>query len=236
MHLKLGNPEVFHLSKATLRNRYGIGLHQKVLSIYTTQSGIQEIPSLLKAFPNTPDVVFISISNSFPANSIWTLLEGRVDRSFEFIELSEMSAANSRDSSGSSFRLDVKRTRIVYNDSKGRMPELYAASDYAIVIGANNFFEPLMIKVPTLIVDGKYFNYNSAAWTKLKNTALATGGAVSIPRAAPDRGGVKALLKIDASKIEHPAFVIPTGENKTGLHSLLDQIEFLVREQVGLRK
>jgi hypothetical protein len=54
---------------------------------------------------------------------------------------------------GLTFYRENQKRLLIYNDLRGRMPALYAASDLAIVLGPLNIFEPLNAGTPTLALD-----------------------------------------------------------------------------------
>jgi hypothetical protein len=66
----------------------------------------------------------------------------------------------------------------------------------------------------------------------MKKTAYATHGAVSLPSTKRPGNAIERLLKIDPLKIEHPAFLRPPQEVKSGLEVLLDRIEAIIRTQL----
>jgi hypothetical protein len=126
---------------------------------------------------------------------------------------------------------------IIYNDTRGRLPELYSASDLAIVFGANNFFEPLIAKCPTLLCPGRGadLDYSPGAYAQLAETALATRGAAIFfadQSVEALHQSYRLLLQIRPEDLAHPAFVRPASNPLSGFNDLLDDLEEKIRIQV----
>ena len=224
--MKSANPMISTLGRDYARNLFSISPAKKVLSVYTDDQNLSELGVLISRVPvsEKPDVVFLSksvlddggavvILPKVPGYRMFTLSE--VLREKELLEQGRL---------------------IIYNDSKGRMPEIYAASDFAVILAANNIFEPLQAKVPTIFFSGKEIlgAYSSPVFHSMAKVALATGGAIEVEGLDEFTRAYLRLSRIDRSRILHPAFVVPKGEGKSAFTKLLDKIEGEVRHSLIL--
>ena len=118
---------------------------------------------------------------------------------------------------------------------------MYAASDYAVVIGSNNIFEPLQVSCPTIYfknspngtwVEGhenKILNgYDPQTWKIISSTASQTRGAIGIVNFSELSGAIEEINKIPPKNILHPAFVTPEWRSQSRFDDLLDQLKSLV--------
>lgn len=227
VHLKQGNPEIFVRSKESARAPYGIPDTAHVVSVYSSGEGLQEIPAILTGFPSLPDIIIVSISMDYPLDR----LKEDLGVKRPYVVLSELAKDPSSFSRKKGRSHSQSKPLVILNDSRGRMPEMHAASDQVIVIGPNNFFEPLMVKRPTLIYAGKNLRYNRNALERMEEAALATGGAVVVNPKTPFSQGIRRLLAVNPEHIEHPAFAIPPGQVRNGFENLLDHLNRLIRDQ-----
>ena len=223
MHrMKAGNPLIPTLAKDQARVNLGIPKSAKVLHVYFDGDEIGTLETLYDKLPVKPDVLILSPSGSFsPYQQLYHFSD------HEFIRLSALP---------SKYTLPA----ILYNDRSHRMLELYAASDYAIVIGANNIFEPLRAQCPTLIFKTSFFGfpfdspvsyYHPHFWNEMASIAEASGGAIAITRSRDAEKAFNRLFKIDPGSIHHPAFVKVRGK-KSPFQRLLDDLEASIRRQI----
>jgi hypothetical protein len=229
--VKAGNPEVFQFNREQVRARYGIAEAASMVSIYVHEKEFHSIRPILEAFPKIPNVIVISVSNWYETAD----LKGALGSGFRFAKLSLLSKRSNLAIQFEKFIQGSNMPLVILNDTRGRLPELYAASDQAVIIGPNNFFEPLMVGTPTLIADGEAFPYSRNVWKEMSVYAASSGGAVFLHHPHDPKSAVEKLLKIRRDAIQHPAFGIPDGRTRTALELLLDRIETLVRAQVGLK-
>ncbi|NDG85383.1 MAG: hypothetical protein EBX52_10170 [Proteobacteria bacterium] len=234
--MKLGNPEVFSYSRSEIRKKLGFPLSDRIVSVYSSMEGLYGLHAMLRLMPEKPQIVILSHSTLMSLDEIKTLFGNA--RSYDFASLK---VVLSRPEILTDAALRSKDCPlIIYNDTRGRLPELYAASDLALVIGANNFFEPLIAKCPTLLYPGSldWLDYSPRAYRQLAETAVATGGAVLYggehTREALTRAYEK-LLMVNPSSIQHPAFVRPRNTGLSGFNALLDDLEEKIRSQVHTR-
>ncbi len=224
--LKMGNPQVFSFDQKMLRRHFHIPEVSRVASLYVSPTSFEEIDLLLDRLPQKPDYFFISISQKTTPQVLKNYLPDH-----EILILSELSLH------GSPLPPHPSRPVAILNDSRGRMPEIHAMSDYAVVMGPNNFFEPLMVKRPTLIYPGasprvwKY--YSRPVYAEMVATAVASGGAIGIWDLDHLNDDYRKLMAIKPEAIEHPAWVKKPFASKTGLELLLDRIEFMICKQIG---
>jgi hypothetical protein len=112
------------------------------------------------------------------------------------------------------------------------MPEIYAASDYAVVMAPNNIFEPITSGIPVLFFSGKevILDYDPKVFGKMAKIAEASGGGVDAIQVdlAHIQSGFEKLFSLDLKKAIAPPFVIPKGEKKTAFSELLDQIQIKI--------
>lgn len=232
--LKTANPMKSLVGREFARNKLGIPADKKVLSVYfDLRNSGEGLGRLIAGMPagHAPDILILSQSWLF--NTDQPVIDRRVSQlagMFPDAKVTKLS-----DFSTKKLPRDGKRL-ILFNDTKGRMPEVYAASDLAVVMAPNNIFESIRAGVPTLFFTNPMVlgDYNRAVFEKMAKTAEATGGGVDakIPSKASLRLGFEKLAAIDRSKIKSPAFVIPGGEEKSAFTGLLDRIEALVRKSM----
>ena len=229
--LKMGNPQVFELSKSGMREKLGIAPDTRVASIYTSIDGVGDIGKILNRFPEKPEIVFLSFSSRADLANLKIIFPEFAALNFSDLTLSELYSNPQAIS-------DRKKKYLIFNDTRGRLPELYAASDYAIVIGANNFFEPLMARCPTLIYSGNLddLGYSIPLYRTMKAHAEATGGAIDLLWPYDAGAAYSRLVAIRPETIQHPAFTVSPHEKKTGLESLLDRLERKIRNQLGMSR
>ena len=224
--MKLGNPEVYSYSQDQVRTHFGFPQEAKILSIYTSNSGIQEVDRILSGLPNPPDRVILSYSYLASLDEVKKWFKN--SSKYDFVSLTD---------SKKKLRRTKRGPLIVYNNTRGRLPELYSASDFAIVIGPNNFFEPLIAHCPTLIYPGNpdRFNYSIPAYTQLAEVAIASHGALILGSGSTSQE-LKALwtklTTFDRTQIIHPAFSRGLRGGKIGLEKLLDDLESKIRFQI----
>ncbi len=221
---KMGNAQTFSFSKEAIRNRYGIPIESKVGCVYSDTRTLKELGLVMSKIHDHADYVFVSASRIIDEVDVRIAL----GKDHPVFRLSELASGNQK--------LPAPGGQRVYilNDTVGRMPELYAASDYAIVMGPNNFYEPLMVRCPTLIYAGnpnRRFEFSRSVWNLMKWVATATGGMVDVFSLDEMESAFLKLLKIRSENILHPAFVRLPGETKTGFEILLDRLDTAVRLQ-----
>jgi hypothetical protein len=228
--MKLGNPEIYHYSREEVRAHFGFANDSKILSLYTSNSGVSEIDRILSGIPDSPDFVILSYSYLTGLDEIKKWFKN--SSKYDFVKLSD-------------FKKPIRRTKrgplIVYNDTRGRLPELYSASDFAMVIGPNNFFEPIIAHCPTLIYPGNpnRFNYSIPAYTQLAEVAVSTHGALILGSGFSTQELIdlwNRLSKLDRTKMTHPAFSNGIRGGRIGLEKLLDDLEAKVRLQIENRR
>jgi hypothetical protein len=224
--MKLGNPEVYDYSRDQVRSHFGFSQEAKIVSIYTSNSGIAEVDRFLSAISDPPDVVILSYSYLAGLDEVKKWFKN--SSKYDFVKLSEFKKPTRRSKRG---------PLIIFNDTRGRLPELYSTSDFAVVIGPNNFFEPIIAHCPTLIYPGNpdRFNYSIPAYIQLAEVAIATQGALilgsdSSPREFKELW--ERLSKIDRTKMVHPAFSNGLRGGRNGLEKLLDDLLSKIRFQV----
>lgn len=119
---------------------------KKVVHIYiawTSTLTVEKFQSISNALKQKfgDHLVIISFGNGSSAQTAVKEF-AEVSGHNQFVELSKLKKDNfSKMSSG-----------VVYNDTIGNMPFLYAASDLAVVVGPVNFFQPLVQGTRTLFV------------------------------------------------------------------------------------
>ena len=240
MWTKAGNPQVFTLSREEARDRYGISKNSRVWSIYgdfrsVGGGNIRILDQMFSRAKEFPDVILFS-----PRNLSYEEVKQEAKSRYRVLMLSDLEVNQKLLEQGWGLPLyrrwfwSTKEKILIYNDTVGRMPELYRASNFAMVVGANNFFEPLVAGCPTLILRSisNGFTYNPLVYERMKKTALATQGVVAVD--SPEKGGegIARLLEIPRNQVPHPAFVIAPGESKAALEVLLDRLEAMIRGQI----
>ena len=232
--LKSGNPLIAPLSKSQVRARLHIPVHAKVATFYTDSTTWFE--SALVNIPDKPDVVILSTKELLYSMEDMSDLREKFPE-YQVIELTDLEKQHDQP--------NLNQRYLILNNTKRRMMELYTASDYAVVIGANNFFEPLQAHCPVIYfknsIMGNLFredaneildNYLPSSWKLMSDVAHQTHGAIGIIDYFDLPNAIRKIEKIRPEKILHPAFVNPPGRNQSRFDDILDQLEALVREQL----
>ena len=234
--LKRGNPLIAPLSKKQIRTHFHIPDSAKVVTFYS--SATSWFKSALAKIPVQPDVVILSKRGiEYDEDDIAEF--ERALPGYRAITLTDLEAKYD------SFRLKQHQRYLILNNTKRRMMELYTASDYVVVIGANNIFEPLQAHCPLIYfkhsIMGNLFeeneneileNYYPPALRLMSNVVNATRGAVGIIDFSDIPGAIGKIEKIRSKDILHPAFVIPFGRTQSPFDDILDQLEKLIRSQL----
>jgi len=226
--IKPGNPLIPVYDKKTVRQRLRIPETARVLHVYFDGDEMPVLEQLYGMLPEKPDLIIMSPTGHF---SPFEDLESFSDMPFR--KLSRINEAGA----------DLPTPGILYNDERHRMFELYTAADYAFVIGANNIFEPLRARCPTLIFRGRLLSipgcgnpvsyYHPVEWNKMAGIAERTGGAISIHEIAEAFRAFPKLFAIDPATIRNPAFTPDTPGGKTPFEIMLDDLERSIRHQIN---
>ncbi len=105
---------------------------------------------------------------------------------------------------------------IIYNDTRNRMPFIHAASDFVIVTGEANIFEPIFVGRPVFF-DGKGGNVtrSGSGWKRIGDVAKRSGFGFSIANTAD----FKAQL-LDLETRNGPGVLSPS-DRKLALNNVL---------------
>ena len=235
--LKSGNPMMAPLSKTEVRSEFNIWKDAKVASYYS-DSIFAFIEGFSKA-QTKPDFVIVS-TKEIEYSGIEKMMLRNQFPDYKVVTLTNLQKHFSNKK--------VTRKFIVLNDTRYRMMEIYAASDYAVVIGSNNIFEPLQNHCPVIYFKNswrgnwfeKYENkiltkYDPKTWKIMNATADQTHGAIGIIEFSELPHAIEQIEKIRPQDILHPAFVTPTGRSQSRFDDLLDQLKTLVLQQLKAR-
>ena len=236
--LKTANPMKSMIGRSWARGKMGIPKSKRVLSIYTDFDNAWggNLSRLIQSIPpeTRPDVLILSQSST-DAMGDEEFFRRRLQVFREMFPQNQMLKMTDGPLSSSVWsNLPV----IIFNDTLGRMPEIYAASDTAVILAANNIFEPIRADVPTLFFTGKSVirNYDRFEFIKMARVAEASGGAISMESIDADiASAFRKLALVDTMKIKAPAFIIPKGWKKSAFSELLDQIQSEVEKMLALR-
>jgi hypothetical protein len=164
------------------------------------------------------DALILSIASNYGLRNVnQTGLQRHFDR---FVKLSTAKRTE----------IPSDRTILIYNDTRGLMSNLYAASDLAVVVGPINFFQPLSAGVRTLSIippdlqDG----YFETTVQELATKAQRSGGFRQV------RSWTS--LSVEARKLqmqpapENPALIEYDGSSP--LLDVLNKLEAVIRSQI----
>lgn len=208
MHrVKPANSQPLTLDRHLLRQALGIEPNKKVLHTYIRSLGtFLDVTSRQKVHADetrlffealrqgyNADIVIISFGNkekrAWGAESTYTA----ATRAPHIFKLSKLKASDLQNATGKV---------VILNDTVGRMIELHAVSDIAVVAGPVNFFEPLSVQTPTLLFyrsdalgrnNHEFGYYDRSIYDEQITLALQSGG-VEVARTFEDAS--KALHKL----------------------------------------
>ena len=235
--LKSGNPLVAPLSKKQLKTEFNIPMNAKIASFYV--DGVEDFERAFSAIEPSSQPKNIILSAKYTSFSK-TYFKNKFPK-YEVITLSEL--------------IDQKNWKpesdrhLILNNTSLRMAEVYTASDYAVVIGSNNIFEPLQNSRPVIYFKNNFVEhilatwsrplgnsilteYDPRAWKIMGNTADRTQGALGITNIYELPRAIHRIERISPKKILHPAFVIPKERVQSRFDDILDQIEELIETQL----
>jgi hypothetical protein len=224
--LKMGNPEIHSFSKGRVRAKYGIPSESVMIHLYLGEKQFSDARNFLRKLSGSVDLILVSLSMEYTLEE----LKQNLDRNYKFFKISELKADSRKLTKA---QASGPYPIIILNDSRGRMPEFHSASDACITLGPNNFFESLAAKCPTLVMPGMSFQYELQSWERMVQIGQATHGLIASPSMDEALNRLPELLTMDRNRIEHPAFVIPKGENQSSYEHLLDDLSHLIRAQLG---
>ncbi|MDH4468475.1 MAG: hypothetical protein QE271_10475 [Bacteriovoracaceae bacterium] len=173
--IKAANPLVTSLDKINVKKSLGLNTQQKIIHIYMNdlEDGATQLKSIIyetiksEIFKESKPVFILSFrGEEFDLNGL---------KDTQIFELSGWLI-----NSSSVKKLNTNKNLIIFNDTVGKMPELYAASDLAVVVGAINFFESLNQGTPTIIYNPSGNStqlFNRAGYKELIEIAQQTGNA-----------------------------------------------------------
>lgn len=234
MHIvKPSNYTPVKMDKTAARQELGLPANRKIISLYVrsedTMTNLKSIhgkvnskftelfEGLEKAFPL--DIVIITFGNYSPG--VWGLAStGLLHSGVTWNTTAELSEIMTNKSS-------FDGQTIIVNDTQGKMKSIYAAADLAVVVGPINFFEPLTVGTPTLLVEkssaetqnSSYDSYDDNVYNSLMDLAIKTGGAAKVTYDRFDENwndgipaAVKKIMKSkkpfkDISPLTFPAFL-----------------------------
>ena len=236
--LKSGNPFIAPLSKQQVRTELNIPTDSKVVSFYADSELFFE--RAFFAISSKPQIVILSTKKTSLKNA------SRLSRNFRDYQIIELTQLQKQKSF-----IDPTQKYIIFNDSKYRMMEVYTASDYAVVVGSNNIFEPLQNSRPVIYFKNDWMEsalgtwiglfgnsiltgYDPKVWRKNTDTADETHGAIGINHYSELSKAMKKAEKIRPEDILHPAFVVPEENAQSNFDDILDQLERLIRFQLKM--
>jgi hypothetical protein len=210
------------VSREAVRRELGIPQTARVLHAYLNSNQMPTLEALNHASPIQADYIIASFNKDLP-------LEMNIPGyQTSFLSLHPWSRSGKR---------------LILNDQKHRMMELYTAADYAFVIGANNIFEPLRAKCPTLFFKNSWPHllpgfrspvsyYHPAEWNHLSAIAERSGGAIGIAHRFEAKDALRRLFQIKPEEIQNPAFTMETPGGPTPFDGMLDALEAHIRIQL----
>lgn len=233
--LKRASPFIFRVSRESAREALGFPSTHRIYSIYAGQASIYRKRSwrlphygLQELLSNTeqaklPETIFLS---AFGGATPITDDEETAAKKFGYT----ITSINS--STTFPLKLDPAKKYLIKNNTVGKMHDLYAASDVAIVRGPVNFFEPLhagtpvILTIPTDLLD----LYTQEGLDPMRRTALKTGGVFEAVRDEDISAIADDLIK-NPRTFTHPSLV-SIDQSASALTQLLDQLDALIRKSL----
>ena len=233
--LKQASPLTFFMNREMARAELRIPKETKVASFYLDELLTDEhasaarpsIASLVRSIPteDKPDLIFVSLSTVGTYQNE-ALILNKIS-GYTVTSLSDLMKAKEIPS----------LPLLVFNDYPGKMPLLYASSNWALIRGALNLFEPLQLKIPTLVFDSpeSLDGYQPEVFQQMLETAQKTQGVVRVQSNSSLPEAIRKVVQINPSEIKHPAFITQAKGNESSFNTLLDQIQRLVLKSLGRR-
>jgi hypothetical protein len=185
--VKAGNPLYSSIEKDKTRRILGIHPNARVLHVYSSvyfgqrdahfinDGKLGNILRTLKLVEPKFDIIILSISGASSVGEIWNEeMEGQPK---DWRRITEMFV-------GDFAKLSPGQSKpvLIYNNSKGKMPFLHAVADLSVVRGPINFFEPLSVGVPTIVIHNEMIHsYDPNVFTGMVRTAERADNFVLIP-------------------------------------------------------
>ncbi len=185
--IKAGNPLYSSIKKAETRKILGIHPKARILHVYSSvyfgqrkahlldDGKLGNILRILKSVEPKFDIIILSISGTSRLGEVWNEeMEGQPK---DWRRISDMFVGDfDKVSPGQNKPL------LIYNNSVGKMPFLHAVADLSVVRGPINFFEPLSVGVPTLVVHNRMIHtYDMNAFAGMVRTAEQANNFMLIP-------------------------------------------------------
>lgn len=223
--IKMANPGAGKLDKVTIREKLGIPLESKVLSLnYSVYNSIEDIQDVVKAAARTkPNVMIVSVA--YQSHRL-EVLEAHLISSNPKHNIIRMSQLD-----GSPLPQD--KDLIVINDTTGKMHAIYGASDVNVAAGAVNMAEPLLMNTPTIFFDeaSKFIHaYDLKIFGRMAEQAKRTGGAQAISNTNQLQEKIETIISGNPNDISAPYLVAIDGDT-----SPLDRFSSNLKNQLILQ-
>lgn len=205
--LKVTNPGPNVLSKSELRKAFNIPESSRVLSIYASVgTSPSDVQAAIEAATKSTDFDVI-----IPSSRYWFELRERLEG------LSEADLV--RSSRVSLIRL--KKKTIIINETRGKLPEIYTASDAVLVLGSPNVVEPINAGLPTIVFRKAEWSFNQRVWSAQTALVESTGGGYVVDSMDEALVALRGLgLKTPTRKV----YEIPNTDGTTPIVRLLTNI------------
>lgn len=205
--LKTANPSFELPPRPALRARMALPASARIASFYASRIRTNDIPTVYLALLDLglADIVIVSTQGHDALETIELSAEGDVP----IVRASQW--------------LDSPRPfAVILNDTRGRMPYVHAAADYAVVLGAANGVEPLHQGRPTYVSRDLQTKGPQVRWDEYVRDLTEVGGAHAFGTLAE----LKALIH-RTSAVPPRSFLY---EDDRILGRLLTQILAVVRD------
>ena len=218
VYVKAANPGPILPSKKFLRAEMGLPEGDRVVSLYVAQTHSKQAGEVLKKLinENMADTIIVSTQKK------GALLGGS--------EGTAMKPATGDLHTTDSFDYPAHPRKegdkfIIFNETRGRMPQMHRAADHAVVLGMGNLIEPLASGTPTSITKLAPAGFSQKAWSEMLETAARTGAANSFE----NLDELKEKIQVSAAVI--PPYRVPDANGKSPLEKLLGEVS----SQIGPR-
>ncbi len=230
--IKSANPLISEEEDGLLKSLLSLSPEDKVVSVYGTLTSSEKIngggnntvspnlivSSILEADIKVALVVLSRQSGRYPEFDLENLKNSGVSVYF----LSEI-LENKRSS--------LFLPAVILNDTTGRMPLIYGSADLAFSIGPVNFFEGLLHKIPTIILQGELNGYSKHTFFKSVSLAKKTNGALFADNLENIAELILKAEMIDQSQIL-PAYLIKDIDGQNSVVRYLDRLYEIVTSQL----
>ncbi|MEM7646413.1 MAG: hypothetical protein AAF203_05850 [Pseudomonadota bacterium] len=232
--LKSGNPGLTVESGTSLRKKLGIPKSKRILHMYVQNEkmGYKRLKPIIESVVGSYqfDTLIISFGNLIEAGPPLSRIESLAragDFASFFRSMGELKGKSAIDLASDN------EPKLVFNNTRGLMLPLYSLSDLAFVVGPIDFFQPITVGIPTVLMlepeTMDYSGYDEVRAKELTDIASQSPGFTEIKTVEEIPAALQQVLS-DGTPV-NPAFLEISGNSP--FQQMLDHLMVRISEQLG---